>query len=180
MNNFEKFFAEYPNMDIDLLNGLLFDYVKSPSVNGTYVPIAEDPYVDEYELEERYDQEYEQDYGEPYKFLDFEPIDYEDYDSFDYSADVQYVVASTSYGQNETFFFMGDKDGAHGVSELGCSMAERWGNPFWNMSDKIDEAINDYFNGTHDIKLIGTQHIAPDKYCSWVVNKRIYEVTKRQ
>ena len=185
MNNFQKFFTKYPDMDIDLLNGLLSDYVKSDTVNGTFIPIAEDPYVDEYELEERLEEEYDQDYGGAPCECDDEPIDYdgyweeEDYDSFDYNADVQYVVASTSYGQNETFYFMGDKNGSHGFSELGCSMAERWGHENWDDQTVIDDQIKGY-STIHHAKLIGTQTILPDHFHSWVVLKRIYEVTKKQ
>jgi len=203
MENFHKFFKTYPDMDMDLLNGFLRDYIEHCNdLEVGFLPIHDsseadccdddpyDPYYGEYDpqLDEEYQQAFdsvvwpssapgptdEKALEELRRAMDPGP-----YDSFDYSADIQYVVASTSYGQNETFFFMGDKDGAHGFSELGCSLAERWGNVFWNMSDRIDEAINNYFD-SHDVKLIGTQHIAPDEYCSWVVNKRIYEVTKRQ
>ena len=203
MENFHKFFKTYPDMDIELLNGFLREYIQHcKDLEIDFLPIHDSSEADCCD-DDPYDPYFNDDYDKDFdsivwpsevgpqdskaleelrRKMDDSPDDEEDYDydSFDYSADVQYVVASTSYGHNETFYFIGDKNGSHGFNELGCSMAERWGDSFWNMSDKIDEAINDYFDGTHDIKLISVQHVAPDHHHSWVVNKRIYQVTKRQ
>ena len=208
MENFHKFFKTYPKMDMDLLNGFLKDYVEHCKDLGVgFLPIHDsseadccdddpyDPYYGEYDpqLDEEYQQAFDsinwpssevgpQDSAaleELRRKMEESPDDEEDYGSFDYSADVQYVVASTSYGQNETFYFMGDKNGSHGFNELGCSMAERWGHENWADERVIDDQIKEY-SSMHHAKLIGEQVILPDHFHNWTVLKRIYEVTKKQ
>ena len=176
--NLEQFLQKYPNVDVNDFMQAAFNIVNAIEKVSEEITQRDDQDALE-DLRRKMDDNSDEEYQQAFDAINWPSDDDNEYDSFDYSADVQYVVASTSYGQNETFFFMGDKNGSHGFSELGCSMAERWGNTFWNMSDAIDEAITNYLD-SHDVKLIGTQHIAPDEYCSWVVNKRIYEVTKRQ
>jgi hypothetical protein len=200
MENFHKFFATYPDMDMNLLNGFLRDYIEHcKDLEVGFLPIHDsseadccdddpyDPYYGDYDPQ--LDEEYQQAFDSINWPSEVGPND-EDaleelrramgvnpYDEFDYSADVQYVVASTSYGQNETFFFMGDKDGSHGCSELGCSMAERWGHENWADERVIDDQIKEY-SSIHTAKLIGEQVILPDHLHNWTVLKRIYEVTK--
>ena len=105
-------------------------------------------------------------------------FDYSD-EEFDYDADEQYVTASTSYNANETFYFMSDEHGIHGGHELGCSMAERWGNVHWNVASRIDTGIQDEFPN-HDVKLARSYRIEAEKDYPWAVEKRVYKITKRQ
>jgi hypothetical protein len=202
MENFHKFFKTYPDMDMKLLNGFLIEYIEHCKDLGVgFLPIHDSSEADCCD-DDPYDPYYGDDYDKDFDSIvwpssapgskdsealeelrrkmedsfDGDDDDYE-YDSFDYSADVQYVVASTSYGQNETFYFMGDKNGSHGFKELGCSMAERWGHENWADETVIDDQINIY-SSMHTAKLIGTQIMLPDHFHSWTVLKRIYEVTK--
>ena len=129
-------------------------------------------------LRRKMDDSPDKEYQQAFDSIDWPSDDYSD-DEFDYDADEQYVTASTSYNANETFYFMSDEHGVHGGHELGCSMAERWGNVLWNMPSRIDRGIEDEFPN-HYVKLARSYRIEPDQEHNWAVEKRIYKVTKRQ
>lgn len=163
--NLNEFIVKYPNVDVNDLMSTAFTVVNAIEEARQEI----DEQNDEDALEElRRKMDDEPDYM----------FDYSD-EEFDYDADEQYVTASTSYNANETFYFMSDEHGIHGGHELGCSMAERWGNVHWNMPSRIDRGIEDEFPN-HYVKLARSYRIEPDQEHNWAVEKRVYKITKRQ
>ena len=175
--NLEQFLQKYPNVDVN-------DFMQTASntVNAIQEVSEEITALNDQDALEELRRKMDSD---PYEFGLVEPDDEPDYsfdysdEEFDYNADELYVTASTSYSANETFYFMSDEHGVHGNHELGCSMAERWGNVHWNIPSRIDRGIEDEFPN-HDVKLIKSYRIEPDAEYPWAVEKRVYKVTKRQ
>jgi hypothetical protein len=191
--NLNEFIVKYPNVDINDLMSTAFTVVNAiEEARQEINERDENDAIEEMQLKMQDEQALEwlrrkmdlQEYMPHESIFDESddepdyPFDYGDV-GFDSNADEQYVTASTSYNANETFFFMSDEHGIHGGHELGCSMAERWGNVLWNVPSRIDRNIEDEFPN-HDVKLSRSYRIEPDKEHPWAVEKRVYRVTKRQ
>ena len=183
--NLEQFLQKYPNVSVTDFMQAAFNIVNA--IEEAREEIAEINSRDEQALERlrrKMDDNSDEEYQQSFDAINWPSDDHEyesfnDYESFNSDADEQYVTASTSYNANETFYFMSDEYGVHGGHELGCSMAERWGNVLWNVPSRIDRNIEDEFPN-HDVKLSRSYRIEPDKEHPWSVEKRVYRVTKRQ
>ena len=177
--NLNEFIVKYPNVDINDLMSTAFTVVNA--IEEAREEIAEINDRDEQALEwlrRKMDDNSDEEYQQNFDSIDW-PSDDDEYESFHSDADEQYVTASTSYNANETFYFMSDEHGIHGGHELGCSMAERWGNVHWNVASRIDRGIEEEFPN-HDVKLARSYRIEPDQEHNWAVEKRVYKITKRQ
>jgi hypothetical protein len=85
-----------------------------------------------------------------------------------------HIIASTSFYMSETFFFPSIDGVNHTLEELGCSMAERWGDSEFDNEDEIFSRLSDHFPG-YLIEKKDTFNIHSDM---GHIVKRVYSLSK--
>ena len=86
-----------------------------------------------------------------------------------------YIIASTSFFMSETFFFPSTDGIGHTYSELGCSMALRWGDYEFDNEDEIFNRLIEHFA---DYLIEKTDTINIDSDLGHIV-KRVYKLSKK-
>jgi len=85
-----------------------------------------------------------------------------------------HIIASTSFYMSETFFFPSVDGVNHTLEELGCSMAERWGDNEFDNEDEISGRLSEHFPG-YLIEKKDTFNLDTDM---GLVVKRVYSLSK--
>ena len=85
-----------------------------------------------------------------------------------------YIIASTSFGVCETYYFPSTDGINHTLEELGCSMALRWGHWEFDNEDEILNRLTNHFPG-YLIEKKDTINIDSDM---GHIVKRVYSLSK--
>jgi len=140
-------------------------------ING----MLEEVYQEMYSSEE--DTEEEKSWRELYESETLEDDDDTAYTSFNDSILSQsrfHIIASTSFGVCETYYFPSTDGINHTLEELGCSMALRWGHWEFDNEDEILNRLTNHFPG-YLIEKKDTINIDSDM---GHIVKRVYSLSK--
>ena len=123
------------------------------------------------------DPEEEKSWRELYESETLEDDDDTAYTSFNDSILSQsrfHIIASTSFGVCETYYFPSTDGINHTLEELGCSMALRWGDWEFDNEDQIFNRLTNHFPG-YLIEKKDTINIDSDM---GHIVKRVYSLSK--
>lgn len=160
----QEFKEKYPMVQETDLYSVAFH------ING----MLEEVYQEMYSSEE--DTEEEKSWMELYESETLEDDD-DAYTSFNDSILSQsrfYIIASTSFGVCETYYFPSTDGINHTLEELGCSMALRWGHWEFDNEDEIFNRLTNHFPG-YFIEKKDTINIDSDM---GHIVKRVYSLSK--
>jgi hypothetical protein len=137
--------------------------------------MVEEVYEQMYHSEE--DRLEEESWMELYESETLEDDDDDAYTNFNDSILSQsrfYIIASTSFGVCETYYFPSTDGINHTLEELGCSMALRWGHWEFDNEDEILNRLTNHFPG-YLIEKKDTINIDSDM---GHIVKRVYSLSK--